>query len=77
MKTATLFLISSIGMLTDILFLSGVCLGLVAFLFYRWNIRNDKRVERSKESFQKVMNKECECEKSCNEYCANSKRYNL
>lgn len=69
MKTTILFLISSIGMLTDILFLSGICLLVVAYLFWKWELKKDIKVERSKESFQKVMNRECECKKVCDEYC--------
>lgn len=77
MKTLTLFILSSIGLLTTSLVTAGICLGLVAYLFCKWELKKDSKIERSDESFQKVMKKECECKNPCNEHCANSKRYNI
>ena len=69
MKTLTLFILSSIGLLTTSLVTAGICLGLVAYLFWKWELKKDTKIERSEDSFQKVMNRECECKKVCDEYC--------
>lgn len=77
MKTLTLFILSSIGLLTTSLLTAGICLLLVAYLFAKWELKKTIKIERSEDSFQKVMDKECDCKNPCNEHCANSKRYNL
>lgn len=75
MKTLTLFILSSIGLLTTSLVTAGICLLLVAYLFWKWELKKDTKIERSEDSFQKVMNIECECKNPCNEHCANSKTF--
>lgn len=73
MKTLTLFILSSIGLLTTSLVTAGICIVLVAYLFWKWELKKDTKIKRSEYSFQKGINNECECKNPCNEHCANSK----
>jgi len=74
MKTLTFFIIASIGMLTTSTTIMVICLVLVGYLFYRYEIKNQpQKIERSKSSFHSVANKECECTNPCNENCHNER----
>lgn len=73
MKTITLFILSSIGLLTTSLVTAGICIVLVAYLFWKWELKKDTKIERSEDSFQKGINNECECKNPCNENCHNER----
>jgi amino acid transporter len=74
MKTLTFFIIASIGMLTTSITIMVICLVLVGYLFYRYEIKKKpQKVERSQSAFESVANKKCECENPCNKYCHNER----
>lgn len=70
MKTTSIFIIASIGMFTNYLTITLVCVLLVAYLFWKWELSKTTKVERSENSFQNVINEKCDCENPCNEYCS-------
>lgn len=69
MKTTTILIICSIGLLNSSIIIMGLCVLLAAYLFYKWELKKDIKVNRSESSFCKLMNEECECNSPCNEYC--------
>ena len=74
MKTLTLFIIASIGMLTASTTVMIICLVLGGYLFYRYEInKKPQKVQRSESAFSSVANKECECDNPCNENCYNER----
>ena len=77
MKTIIFLSVASTGLLSDSILVGAICLGLAFYLLLKWELKKTTKIERSEDSFQKVMDKECDCKNPCNEHCANSKTFKI
>jgi len=77
MKTTTILIVCSIGLLNSSIIILVSCVLLAAYLFFKWKLKKDIKIHRSESSFCKLMNEECECISPCNEYCSNSKNFKI
>jgi hypothetical protein len=77
MKTIIFLSVASTGLLSDSILVGAICLGLAFYLLFKWELKKTTKIERSEDSFQKVMDKECDCKNPCNEHCANSKTFKI
>lgn len=69
MKTTTILIVCSIGLLNSSILILISCVLLAAYLLYKWEFKKETKINRSERSFCKLMNEECECNSPCNEYC--------